>query len=523
MGIISSAMLAGAVSGVGQSLAQDAQDQQRMQDQQTLMQQQADLAQQKEAFLENLRHSNNLDTLQKQADIANAPTDDAGEALSNALQQQMPVSAPPVPLSKVGTYYGTTDDGGGATDADGNPRYGLNPQLTPDLIARIQAMPDSNPDKQGMLDQLKRQQEFSQIQADSQAQAEQGETRAPTMDEARQIALQQLAKDGNIQAIQALSALSPKPMVVAQGSTVLGADGRPIYKDTTANEIAIAKMKQDALQADKDNQVKMMIAGMTRSGAEPPEIAMMRKKYGEDSPEFQSYVDGWANSKLGGQGAGGRGAVFNGRIITSGNEIAKGVANIIEQPVGASTGMFGTPGPTSSLFSATKAQLQNQFTPEQVKTYNTMWSGISRNLGTLETSGLATTGHLIESLDKLAFLPTDNGYDALRKLAEVRQIVEGSLEPRLQDPSLSNQQKGFVQGIISSIQQSIPYTHHDLTKWENAQNANPGLTFDDYAKSLNLTGNQSQSAPTPPTTFGKTPAIGVGTDLGGGFKIISIH
>jgi len=231
-----------------------------------------------------------------------------------------------------------------------------------------------------------------------------------------------------------------------------------------------------------------------------PTMKEAAAQYGIGTPAYKEFMDNYLASKTGtnGQG-GGRAAVMNGRIVTSGNEVAKAMTNIANLPVSANTGFFGAPGQTSTLFQAGSAALKNQFTPDQVKDYNTMWTGVARSLGTLETSGLSVTQHLTDSIDKLAFVPTDNGYNALRKMAEVRQITEAALEPKLLDPSLTPDQKGYIKGIIDSMEKAVPFTHADLTKFKYQSDNNPAMTFTDFAQKNGLSG----ATPQAPTSFGK--------------------
>jgi hypothetical protein len=220
------------------------------------------------------------------------------------------------------------------------------------------------------------------------------------------------------------------------------------------------------------------------SNDDTPFMRELAAQYPKGSPEYDEALRQRINKEAGinSGGGGGRSVVYNGRIIASGNEVAQALRNITDLPVTSNAGLFGMGGAqNSTLLGATMAGLKNKLNSDQIKSYNTMWTGVSRNLGTLETSGLATTGDLIKSIDKLQFVDGDNGYNALRKLAEVRQITEAALEPKLHDPAVPGQQRQYIQGVIDAVHNAVPYTHADLTKYDRAAQKNPGISFSDFA------------------------------------------
>lgn len=268
--------------------------------------------------------------------------------------------------------------------------------------------------------------------------------------------------------------LTPDANTVANNATSIRTTSM-----NNATQIKVQQMIQDA--KDDEN-------AFTKS---------LKKLYPEGSPEYQEALRQWVNKQAGinAAGGGGRSVVYNGRIIASGNEVAQALRNITELPVESNAGFMGMGQPKStSLLSAGMAGLKNALNSDQVKTYNTMWTGVSRNLGTLETSGLATTGDLTRSIDKLAFVPGDTGYNALRKLAEVRQITEAALDPKLADPAVPPDQKKYIQGVIDAVHQAVPYTHSDLTRFERMQKANPQMTFQQFAAQT-VNKGQPQAAP----------------------------
>jgi hypothetical protein len=168
------------------------------------------------------------------------------------------------------------------------------------------------------------------------------------------------------------------------------------------------------------------------------------------------------------------------RVVNAGNSAAESIKNIMELPMGASTGMFGGYHPGTSIFGSTMGVLKQKVTPQAAQDYNVMMTGLSRNLATLETSGLAPPGSLTHSIDAIAIGPGDSNMTILRKNAEVRQIVTTNLEPQLSNPRLSPSQRQIVQSIVDKVSAAVPYTNHDITKLQNS--TDPKATIMDFAK-----------------------------------------
>ena len=208
-----------------------------------------------------------------------------------------------------------------------------------------------------------------------------------------------------------------------------------------------------------------------------------------------------AISKSGGMGN--RAEVYFNRVVNAGNEAAAALKNVAELPLSSSTGIMGVLGnapPANGLIGATKRYLANNMTSQEVQDYNVMVAGIQRSLGAIETAGLAVPGSLTHSMDAVIMKDGQSNMTKMRQLAEIRQIVEKGLEPNLVNPKIPQQQKQLVQGIIDQVKEAVPYTHHDITMLQQAQNKNPDMTMEDYAKQQGLI-KPSQNNITPPNAY----------------------
>jgi hypothetical protein len=498
MGIILSAMAAAGDAGV-QSINQNIEQQNKS----DLESQKMDLETQKAKAI-----------LDAQAAIANAPADRAGVLVSASSAQDIPVQAAPVTqISRDSAHALNLPDG-----LSGNLES-IRAQYT-ELASRPDA---TDVQRQNATDVL------AQIDAQAGAQkkinqdAVVGQTRAPTSAEAMSSAYTSAIAKGDMQAAAVLKAAIPDHLIT------VGPDAT-IWDQSTQKAVFSNTAKSDrALQAERSKEAGLdgrsaldresrerIAAGIDK---DPQFIKELKTLYPNGGAEYDEALRQRINKETGinAAGGGGRSVVYNGRIIASGNEIAAALHNITSLPVGSNTGFFGTGQPDGKgILSATSAALKNELNSDQVKTYNTMWTGISRNLGTLETSGLATTGSLIASIDKLSIVPGDNGYNVQRKLAEVRQIVDAALEPKIADPSVPPQQKEFIQGVMDKVAAAVPYTHSDLTAYRASLEKNPAVTLADYAKSTVLA-RPAMAGPGNPPKSSAGPVIGT-VDSGYKFK-----
>jgi hypothetical protein len=460
-------ILAGAAQGAGKAGEDIADANTKQWNAQDLLKQQADLGLAKEQALATF--NNNL---------KNKPINDAVQYMADAGTTQLPVVAAPITKLDQNSFDGAK--AGEVPIGMQGDLAAMRSQYT-DMLSNPNATDSQREDIKGILAQL-------DTQAASQNKFAQdsvvGQTRAPTHAEIVQAAQQKAIDSGDGSAYAALKQITSDNYITVP-------DGGTIFDKNTGAIIGSPGMTKDQRQLAHDERVAAMHNSSQEAMAQrqldqnkdSQFIKELKSLYPEGSPEYSEALRQRINKETGiNGGAGGRSVVYNGRIVASGNEVAAALKNITDLPVQSNAGLFGSGKPSSDgLLSAGVAGLKNSLNDDQIKTYNTMWTGVSRNLGTLETSGLATTGNLVASIDKLQFVPGDNGYNALRKLAEVRQITEAALEPKLEDPAVPTQQKQFISGIIDKVRQAVPYTHADLTKFKNEQTKNPELTFSDFA------------------------------------------
>lgn len=183
----------------------------------------ADLEQKKQQAMEAMRNAPILRLQGKAQELAG---------------EQVPVEAQPV----------TELSGSGTNPKTGEPlQKGLIGNIR-SLMAQAQALPDTNPDKAGIIAQIR-----SQL-ADEQSKAQEavkGKTRARTSDEALESALE-WAKSADLPAFIAGRGLaSEKTVTVPEGATIIDKKGKVIF-DGTGSKTERENARQDRLDARQE-------------------------------------------------------------------------------------------------------------------------------------------------------------------------------------------------------------------------------------------------------------------------------
>lgn len=181
---------------------------------------------------------------------------------------------------------------------------------------------------------------------------------------------------------------------------------------------------------------------------------------------------------------GNRESVFLSRVMTSANEAAKDLENVVKLPMTASTGVFGGRQQGTGLFDATKEILANKMTGQEAQSYNVRSAGFQRSLAAIEASGLAPSGTLSHQMDAVLFKEGDTNFTKLEKLAQTRQIVEAGLETAMSNPRVPEQQLQHMEKVLEQIKKSVPFTIGDLDKLREEQRINPKATLGSVLKAM---------------------------------------
>ncbi|HLA60903.1 MAG TPA: hypothetical protein VK626_01535 [Nitrospiraceae bacterium] len=318
-------------------------------------------------------------------------------------------------------------------------------------------------------------------------------------------ALDNIPDDQLTQRLQQVAqfATPKQPIAVAEGASLVAPNGQggyaPVFQGGGKPLDELTKLNEDHKKglisdADYAQRRTMMTTrpSETPSGYErdPTTPGAIRPISG--GPHDPNAVSGGMDS---------RSSVMFNRVAASAQAATKAIQNIMELPISTSTGWFGGAQAGTSLLGSVKAVLGQKVTSQEAQDFKTMVAGVSRNLSTIETAGLAPNGAITHSMDAVLLGEGDTQMTKLRKMAEMRQIVEENLKPQLANPKLAPQQKDLIRNIIGGVQQAVPFTHHDITLLQGSKN--PQATIQDFATQQGLkTGTPTASAATGPANTG---------------------
>jgi hypothetical protein len=185
-------------------------------------------------------------------------------------------------------------------------------------------------------------------------------------------------------------------------------------------------------------------------------------------------------------GGGARTVAMTERVLESARQGTNDLANIATLPVSSSVGNFlgYEYGEPKSIWDATKKILLQTVQPQEVQDFRTSMGGLGRALGNIEAMGLSPPGSLSKSFETLALLPTDTNMTRMRKLAQIRQDIEGGLGILVTSPYIGKKQADAAKGLLSELEQAVPWTVKDVNALERSKN--PKATLSDFAKGAGL-------------------------------------
>ena len=98
---------------------------------------------------------------------------------------------------------------------------------------------------------------------------------------------------------------------------------------------------------------------------------------------------------------------------------------------------------------------------------NTLFTGIGRNLASIEASGAATgLSELSKQMQSGLYINagTDDPYKVAIKLADIKRIAVENILPAIQAGVLTKGQTAVAQALVDKLEATIPYSTVDVIK-----------------------------------------------------------
>lgn len=153
------------------------------------------------------------------------------------------------------------------------------------------------------------------------------------------------------------------------------------------------------------------------------------------------------------------------RAVNALGGVESALETIVALPQGATTGWLPNLQTKDGMFNAIRNQIGRKISPVDAEFMNTLFSGIGRNLASIEASGTATglTG-LANQLQSGVYINAgvDDPYKVAMKLADIRRIATENIRPAINSGLMPPQQAEEAERLVRKIEKTVPYSTLDV-------------------------------------------------------------
>lgn len=153
------------------------------------------------------------------------------------------------------------------------------------------------------------------------------------------------------------------------------------------------------------------------------------------------------------------------RAVNALGGVESALETIVALPQGSTTGWLPNLQTKDGMFNAIRNQIGRKISPVDAEFMNTLFSGIGRNLASIEASGTATglTG-LANQLQSGVYINAgvDDPYKVAMKLADIRRIATENIRPAINSGLMPPQQAEEAERLVRKIEKTVPYSTLDV-------------------------------------------------------------
>jgi hypothetical protein len=169
----------------------------------------------------------------------------------------------------------------------------------------------------------------------------------------------------------------------------------------------------------------------------------------------------------GGAGGGGQRATQQMFIVQRAVNALGGVASAVESlgqlPSGTTQGILPNLQTKDGMFNYMRNAAGRTMSSSESKAIETLFTGITRNLASIEASGAATgLVGLATQIEKLRPVAGDKAVDVALKMADIRRIATENIQPLIDSGLMPKQQADVASGLVKRIERAIPYTTQEV-------------------------------------------------------------
>jgi len=162
------------------------------------------------------------------------------------------------------------------------------------------------------------------------------------------------------------------------------------------------------------------------------------------------------------------------RAVNSLGGVASALESLSELPTGTTTGLLPNLQTKDGFFNYMRNNLGRKISSDEEEMMNTVFTGIGRNLASIEASGAATgLTQLADQMQKGLYINAgiDDPYKVAIKLADIRRVATENIRPAIQSGLMPKQQAATAEDLIKRIEQAIPFTTTEVIRAARQPNA----------------------------------------------------
>jgi hypothetical protein len=160
------------------------------------------------------------------------------------------------------------------------------------------------------------------------------------------------------------------------------------------------------------------------------------------------------------------------RAVNALGGVTSAVESINLLPAGTTAGILPNLTTKDGMFNAVRNFAGRKMSSQEAKAVETLFTGVTRNLASIEASGAATgLVGLATQLEKLRPVAGDTTVDVALKMADIRRVAVENIIPLIESGLMPKQQASVADGLVKRMEKAIPYTTSDVI---NATMRKPG-------------------------------------------------
>lgn len=177
------------------------------------------------------------------------------------------------------------------------------------------------------------------------------------------------------------------------------------------------------------------------------------------------------------------------RAVSSLGGAVSAMDAISRLPATATVGILPNLQTKDGMFNYIRNAFGREMSANESKSVETLFTGITRNLASIEASGAATgLVGLATQMEKLIPKEGDTAFDVALKLADIRRVAVENIKPLITSGLLKQEQVDTANALVAKMEQVIPYTANEVMDARYAGKTNYRQSMQNIVEKGNVKG-----------------------------------